>query len=165
MNVANAQIINDVDSNAPVYETLVLLPSYGLEVRPEFAEIIHDLGDGYQAGAQMGDSRGIEYFGFKFTTVPQTLAQAIVIDEQGNKIKAIVYLWDFVRRHRRTRPFYIKHPITEAQELVVIHQYDAYRLTNPYLWESGLTMRTWRGAGDSASNEEFNESSPNAFTI
>ena len=160
----DALIIND-EAGAPVYEKLALLPSYGLEVLPDFSEIIHDLGDGFQAVAQMGDSRGIEYFTFKFSTVTQTTAQAVIVDEQGNTMQEILYLRDFIRRHRRARPFFIEHPITKIDELVVIHQYNPNRLNTPYLWESALTMKTWHGEGDSADNEDFNESSSNQFTL
>lgn len=157
--------VSNNDTGGPVYETLALLPSYGLEVLPEFAEIVHDLGDGYQAVAQMGDSRGIEYFTFKFGAVTQTTAQSVIVDEQGNVEQEIIYLRNFIKRHRRARPFYITHPITKIQELVVIHQYNPHRLNNPYLWESGLVMKTWHGAGDNADSESSTESSPNAFTI
>ena len=159
----DAFILND--ENGSVYEKLALLPSYGLEVLPEFAELIHDLGDGYQAVAQMGDSRGIEYFTFKFNAVTQTTSQSLIVDEQGNTMQEIVYLRDFVMRKRRAVPFYITHPITKIDELVVIAQYQSYQLNNPSLWACGLVMKTWHGAGDSADNTEFNESSDNNFTI
>ncbi len=153
--------VTDNDTGAPVYETLALLPSYGLEVLPDYVEIVHDLGDSYQAVAQMGGSQTVEYFTYRFGTVTQTTSQAILVNEFSDVQEEIIYLRNFLNRHRRARPFYITHPITKLQQLVVIVQFSPHRLNSPYLWESGLVMRSWFGSD--TESESSSESSLGSF--
>jgi hypothetical protein len=139
------------------FETLALLYCYGLEVLPEFQDLVHELGAGLQAVAQTDDSRGLEYYRLPFKTITQTAAQAVVVDSVGGQpitMRGMDYLRDFVRRHRRAKPFKIRHPITEEYVPVVLAEIPRYRNESAYMWQADLFLKDWRGEGYTSSSDE-----------